>query len=150
MAFHTDSHSTVQGIQCQLCWERMAECTLVNFDVTIHGKQPPYAVHAAYRGHTATGEFGEENTQEMWRSYQRALEKSAYLPDAAAIMAAGSRLYHRLMQGPVRDLWITARADLEHERVDGLRMRLALHPTAVAARTVSAPEFRVRSSRSRP
>jgi hypothetical protein len=111
----------------------MTECNLVNFDVTIQGEQPPYLVHAAYRGHTATGEFGEESTQEIWRGHQRSLEQSAYVPNAAGIVAAGSRLYQALLRGHVRDLWIAARADLEQARVDGLRLRLALHPPTVAA-----------------
>lgn len=111
----------------------MTECNLVNFDVTIQGEQPPYLVHAAYRGHTAAGTFGEENTQEIWRGHQRSLEQSAYLPNAAGIVAAGSRLYQALLRGHVRDLWIAARADLEQARVDGLRLRLALHPPTVAA-----------------
>lgn len=111
----------------------MTACNLVNFDVTIQGEQPPYPVHVAYQGHTATGEFGEDSTQELWRSHQRSLEQSAYVPDAAGIVAAGSRLYHALLRSRVRDLWIRARADLEQERVDGLRLRLALHPPAVAA-----------------
>jgi L-amino acid N-acyltransferase YncA len=110
----------------------MTECKLVNFDVTIQGEQPPFYVLAAYQGHTATGAFDQTITQESWQIAQRALERSAYLPDAAGIMAAGSRLYHALMRGPVRDLWISARADLEHERVSGLRLRLALYPPAVA------------------
>lgn len=111
----------------------MTECNLVNFDVTIQGEQPPYYVHAVYQGHTATGIFDQENTQERWQLAQRALERSAYRPDAAGIIAAGSRLYHALMHGAVRDLWIMARADLEHERVGGLRLRLALYPPAVAS-----------------
>lgn len=111
----------------------MAECNLVNFDVTIQGEKPPYNLHVAYQGYTATGYFDQEITQDAWQPLQRALERSAYLPDASAIVAAGSRLYQALFKERVRDLWITARADLEQERVDGLRLRLALHPPTVAA-----------------
>jgi hypothetical protein len=90
-------------------------------------------VSVRYRDRTAAGEFGEEITQPDWQTIQAALERAILTPDAAAIVAAGSRLYRALMCGPVRDLWISARADLEQARVDGLRLRLALEPPAVAA-----------------
>lgn len=111
----------------------MTECNLVNFDVTIQGEQPPYSVYAAYHDHTAADDFAEDATQTYWQTSRRALERSVFVPDAAGIVAAGSRLYHALLHGQVRDLWIRARADLEQERVDGLRLRLALHSPAVAA-----------------
>jgi hypothetical protein len=111
----------------------MTEGTLVDFDITIHGAQAPYGVSARYRTRTAEGEFAEEITQPAWQSAQAVLERAITTPDAAGIVAAGSRLYRALMRGQVRDLWISARADLEQERVAGLRLRLALQPPAVAA-----------------
>lgn len=54
-------------------------------------------------------------------------------PDANAIMDIGSRLWNALMQGSVRDLWIAARADIEREHIEGLRLRLDLQPAPVAA-----------------
>ncbi|HXF64068.1 MAG TPA: CHAT domain-containing protein [Caldilineaceae bacterium] len=99
----------------------------------IYGERAPYGVTARYLGRSADGVFAEECTQEPWRLAQHLLDRSVYTPDAAGIIAAGSRLFRALMQGQVRDLWISARADLEQERVDGLRLRLALQPPMVAA-----------------
>ena len=55
------------------------------------------------------------------------------LLNPAASVDAGSRLFQDLMRGDIRDLWISARSDLEQHQVDGLRLRLALQPPAVAA-----------------
>lgn len=111
----------------------MTACTLVDFDVTIQGEQPPYKVSATYGDSVATGEFGEAITDPWWQHARQALDRSTVTADAAAIRSAGSRLFRGLFQGDVRDLWVAARADAEHDRIAGLRLRLDLRPAAVAA-----------------
>jgi hypothetical protein len=41
----------------------MAHCRFIDFDITIHGQQAPYLVHAAYRQHTAAGHFAADAAQ---------------------------------------------------------------------------------------
>jgi hypothetical protein len=111
----------------------MSDCNLVNFDLTIRGEQAPYRVNAQYQGGSADGEFSEDSTQPAWLAAHHVLGQSIYTPDADGITAIGSRLFKALMRDKVRDLWIGARRDLDQDRIDGLRIRLALHAPAVAA-----------------
>jgi hypothetical protein len=111
----------------------MTACTLVDFDVSIHGEQPPYHVTATYGDSTATGQFAEAITDPWWQKARQALDRSTRIADADAIRAAGSRLFRGLFHGDVRDLWVASRADAEHERISGLRLRLDVQPPAVNA-----------------
>ncbi len=111
----------------------MPNCEFANFDITVRGAKSPYSVTARFRNQTADGEFAGDAGQAEWRRQVQALAGSIMTPDAAAIVAAGSELYHGLICGDVRDLWISARTDLERGQIDGLRIRLALQPPVVAA-----------------
>jgi hypothetical protein len=110
----------------------MGACEVVDFELTIQGKQAPYRTSARYRHAAAEGEFAHDSAQAAWRNLLRSLSRSIYTPDAAAIVAAGGLLYQGLMCDQVRDLWIRARSDLEQMQVAGVRLRLAIHPQAVA------------------
>jgi signal transduction histidine kinase len=108
----------------------MPTCHFVNFDFTIRGGESPYSVTASYRQRNAEGTFTLDATQPVWQRYLELLGNS---PGSAVIAEAGSLLFRDLIQGDVRDLWVSARTDYEQKRVDGLRIRLALQPPAVAA-----------------
>jgi hypothetical protein len=115
----------------------MPKCHFANFDITIRGSQPPYSVTAIYRNWAAEGEFHQDVTDNFWREGLLRLANTLVAPNAAAIEQVGGRLFDDLMQGDVRDLWVVARDDIEEneekEPAQGLRIRLALRPPAVAA-----------------
>jgi hypothetical protein len=111
----------------------MANCTLADFDIMIKGASAPYSITARYGIYTANGDFAPSILDPEWHKAYQTLANSMITPDAYALMAVGSRLWDTLMQGAVRELWIAARADIEQERVEGLRLRLDLQPPSVAA-----------------
>ena len=111
----------------------MTDCNFLNFDITIRGGASPYSLSVEYNRQTAEGIFAADVFQETWTDYLRKLERTIFNADEEILIAAGSELFKRLMQGDIRDLWIEARADLDQHRIYGLRLRLVLHPPAVAA-----------------
>lgn len=111
----------------------MTACSFQDFDITVRGGTAPYSLTAHYRGQSAEGTFAFDVFQETWRTYVGKLENTIFTPDEELVVAIGSRLFSQVMQDDVRDLWIEARADLDQHRIYGLRLRLALHPPAVAA-----------------
>jgi hypothetical protein len=106
---------------------------LADFDILIKGERAPYSITARYGSSTANGDFAPSMHDAYWHQAYHTLAQSMLTPDADTVMAVGSRLWNALMQGPVRDLWIAARADIEQQRVGGLRLRLDLQPPSVAA-----------------
>lgn len=111
----------------------MPACNLTDFSITIQGKQAPYTATARYDGATASASFAPSVNDPDWRSVLYDLEQTMFSADESAIKAIGSRLFRALFRADVRDLWIAARADLEHERIEGLRLRLDLQPADVSA-----------------
>lgn len=111
----------------------MSACNLTDFSITIQGKEAPYTVDARYDRASAGSTFAPSINDPDWRSVLYDLEQTMFSTDEPTIKAIGSRLFRALFQGDVRDLWIAARADLEHERIEGLRLRLDLQPADVAA-----------------
>lgn len=111
----------------------MPECTLTDFAVTIQGEQAPFAVLARYRDAQQTGTLHASISDAAWRDAPRILEETMTTGDVTAITEIGARLFRALIHGPLRDLWVMARADLDHERMDGLRVRLDMEAAGVAA-----------------
>jgi hypothetical protein len=111
----------------------MTRCNFIDFDIILRGAAPPYSVAARYRRQSAEGAFACDINQGDWPSLAERIERTMFTPDARLLADAGSRLFTALIHNDVRDLWIAARSDLDQERIDGLRIRLALHPPAVAA-----------------
>lgn len=111
----------------------MTACNFQNFDITVRGGTAPYSLTAHYHGQSAEGVFSADVFQESWRSFISKMEDTIFTPDEELLITVGSRLFAQVMQGDVRDLWIEARSDLDQHRIYGLRLRLALHPPAVAA-----------------
>lgn len=107
----------------------MSEYT--NFDITISGDRIPFPVLASYRGLSAASSFGQDAINPVWLEYLARLG-DPFQPQGVEFLAEiGSRLFSELIRDQVRDLWAHARSDLD----DGgrLRLRLILHPPAVAA-----------------
>jgi hypothetical protein len=111
----------------------MTSCNFQNFDITVRGGAAPYSLTAQYRRQTAEGAFASDVFQEIWNSFVTKMEHTIFKADEELLVNAGSHLFRQVMQDDIRDLWIEARADLDQHRVFGLRLRLALHPPAVAA-----------------
>lgn len=111
----------------------MQGCTLANFDILIKGERSPYEVTAMYDGYSANGTFAPDILATEWHQAYHTLLQTMTFADNDAIMAIGGRLWASLMQSNVRDLWIAARADVEQERVEGLRLRLDLQSPHVSA-----------------
>lgn len=111
----------------------MTTCNFRNFDITVRGGTLPYTLSVEYNRQSAEGVFAADVFQDTWSGYMRKLERSIFAPDEEILVAAGSELFSQLMHDDVRDLWIEARSDLDQHRIFGLRLRLALHPPAVAA-----------------
>lgn len=111
----------------------MTRCNFIDFDITLSGDAAPYAVAARYRRQSAQGAFACDINQGDWPNLAGRIERTMFAPDAKLLTDAGSRLFTALMRDDVRDLWIAARSDLDQQRIDGLRIRLALHPPSVAA-----------------
>ena len=107
----------------------MSEYT--NFDITISGDEVPFAVLASYRGLSGASTFGQDALNSVWEGFLARLSDPYQTQGEELLAEIGSRLYSELVRDQVRDLWAQARADLD----DGgrLRLRLILHPPAVAA-----------------
>ncbi len=102
----------------------MTRCNFIDFDITLSGDAAPYAVAARYRRQSAQGAFACDINQGDWPTAGR-IERTMFALDAKLLTDAGSRLFTALMRDDVRDLWIAARSDLDQQRIDGLRIRLA-------------------------
>ena len=102
-----------------------------NFDITISGDETPFAVLASYRGLSGASTFGQDALNSVWIGFLARLGDPSQTQGEELLAEIGSRLYSELIRGQVRDLWAQARADVD----DGgrLRLRLILHPPAVAA-----------------
>lgn len=107
----------------------MSEYT--NFDITITGDRAPYAVLASYRGLSGASTFSQDALHSVWMGFLARLGDLYQTQGEELLAEIGSRLFSELVRDQVRDLWAQARADLD----DGgrLRLRLILHPPAVAA-----------------
>ena len=109
----------------------MRDRQYTNFDITISGDSPPYAVLVSYRGLSGASTFNQDALNAVWQEYLALLGDPYQSPGEALLAEIGSRLFSELMRDNVRDLWSQARSDLD----DGgrLRLRLILHPPPVAA-----------------
>lgn len=107
----------------------MSEYT--NFDITISGDRVPFSVLASYRGLSGASTFGQDALTSVWVGFLAQLDDPYQTQGEELLAEIGSRLYSELIRDQVRDLWAQARADVD----DGgrLRLRLILHPPAVAA-----------------
>ena len=107
----------------------MSEYT--NFDITISGDKAPFAILASYRGLSGASTFGQDALSSVWVGFLARLGDPYQTQGEELLAETGSRLYSELIRDQVRDLWAQARADVD----DGgrLRLRLILHPPAVAA-----------------
>ena len=107
----------------------MSEYT--NFDITISGDRAPFSVLASYRGLSGASTFGQDALTSVWVGFLAQLGDPYQTQGEDLLAEIGSRLYSELIRDQVRDLWAQARADVD----DGgrLRLRLILHPPAVAA-----------------
>ena len=106
-------------------------CQYTNFDITISGNNPSYAVLATYRGLSGASTFNQDAHHSVWQDYLARLGDPYQTQGEHLLAEIGSRLFSELIREHVRDLWGQARSDLD----DGgrLRVRLILHPPAVAA-----------------
>ena len=119
------------------------DSSYANFDITIHSPDhipnggnntaTIYPVTARYQEKVAEGLFNQDIHQPAWQSAMPALSDPTNAPGEATITAAGSALFDALMVNDIRDLWMRAQNDLESGISNGLRIRLALQPPAVAA-----------------
>ena len=102
-----------------------------NFDITISGNKPPFSVLASYRGLSGASTFGQDALNPVWQEFLSRLSDPFQTQGEQLLAEIGSRLFSQLFRDQVRDLWAQARTDLD----DGgrLRLRLILHPPAVAA-----------------
>ncbi len=110
----------------------MAQCRFIDFEITVHGQQTPYLVHAAYRQQTASSTLAEDATHPAWAARLAQLAATRGQPGPETLEAIGSLLYHQLFHADVRELWIQARSDLERSSA-GICIRLMAQPPAVAA-----------------
>ena len=111
----------------------MPVCQYRNFDVTIAGNQPPYAVVANYRGASAQGSFHHDVHHDLWRDYTSILNDLRRAPGEKTLTGLGAHLFEHLLSADLRDLWLQARNDLDDLDAPSLRLRLNVHPPAVAA-----------------
>ena len=102
-----------------------------NLDITISGNRPPFSVLASYRGLSGASTFGQDALNPVWQEFLSRLSDQFQTQGEQLLAEIGSRLFSQLIRDQVRDLWAQARTDLD----DGgrLRLRLILHPPAVAA-----------------
>ena len=110
----------------------MNHCRFTDFDISIHGHHAPYAVHATYRQHTATGQLDDDATQPEWAARLNQIASERGWIGRQALEDIGALLYSRLFHGDVRELWLRARAELENSAT-GVCIRLMVEPPAVAA-----------------
>jgi hypothetical protein len=111
----------------------MPGCQYRNFDITIGGEQAPYPVMATYAGLSAEGSFAYDAAQPLWREDAAILQDTRRAPGVETLTRVGSRLFEALLREDLRDLWLAARAGSEEIDAPQLRLRLLLHPPAVAA-----------------
>lgn len=111
----------------------MPGCQYRNFDITIGGEQAPYPVMATYAGLSAEGTFAYDAAQPFWREDAAILQDPRRAPGVETLIRVGSRLFEALLREDLRDLWLAARAGSEEIDAPQLRLRLLLHPPAVAA-----------------
>jgi len=111
----------------------MPNTHFANFDITIRGTEIPYSATAEYQQRTAESHFDQDITLPMWQQCLDLLGDLAEPAGHELIVEVGSLLFHSLIRDQIRDLWINARTDLEAEKINGLRIRLALQPPAVAS-----------------
>lgn len=110
----------------------MPSCAIRNFDITVLDSDPPYPVIAGYEQRTAHGYFAPDALQPAWAETIQTLAQSHIPPREQLILNVGSTLFSELMQGAIRDLWVEARTEMARG-THHLRVRLNLHPPAVAA-----------------
>lgn len=110
----------------------MAHCRFIDFDITIHGQQAPYLVHAAYCQHSAVGSCTVDATQPEWAAQLDALARGRGAVGQDLLEGIGAQLFTALFHGAVRDLWGRAHADLDRDQT-GLCIRLLAAAPAVAA-----------------
>ncbi|MBX2997270.1 MAG: CHAT domain-containing protein [Caldilineaceae bacterium] len=111
----------------------MPGCQYRNFDITIGGERAPYPVMATYAGLSAEGSFAYDATQPRWRDDRATFHDPRRAPGAETLNRVGSALFEELLREDLRDLWLAARAGSEESGAPKLRLRLLLHPPAVAA-----------------
>ena len=115
-----------------VCATTMAHCSFIDFEITVHGQQAPYLVHAAYRQQTASSMLAEDAAHPAWAARLARLAATRGQPGQEELETIGSLLYHQLFHADVRELWIQARGDLERSSA-GICIRLMAQPPAVAA-----------------
>ncbi len=111
----------------------MPVCQYRNFDVTIAGSYLPYPVIATYRGGSAQGSFAHDVNQPFWQDYSTILNGLLRSPGQESLTRIGVYLFEHLLAADLRDLWLQARNDLDDVAAPRLRLRLSIHPPAVAA-----------------
>lgn len=111
----------------------MPGCQYRNFDITIGGERTPYPVIASYAGLSAEGSFPYDVTQPDWQADVTLLNDTGRSPGADTLTRVGGDLFDGLLREDLRDLWLTARAEAADPGAPRLRLRLLLHPPAVAA-----------------
>jgi hypothetical protein len=111
----------------------MTGCQYRNFDITIGGEQAPYPVMASCAGLSAEGTFAYDATQPFWRQDAAILQDPRRAPGVETLVQVGGRLFDALLREDLRDLWLAARTGSEEINSPKLRLRLLLHPPAVAA-----------------
>ncbi len=110
----------------------MIDCQLANFAVDLLGSEAPFTVRAAYGEQLAEGRFPYDVRQAEWQTRLAQLARPDLRPGQAVLRECGAALFAALLARDVRDLWLSARADLDAGRIDGLRVRLHAASTAVA------------------
>ncbi len=110
----------------------MIDCQLANFAIDLLGSDAPFTVRAAYGEHIAEGVFHHDVRQAEWQTWLAQLTPPDLRPGQPVLAACGAALFQALLAGDVRDLWLSARADLDAGRIAGLRVRLQAASTAVA------------------
>lgn len=109
----------------------MPACHIKNFDIAIWGTESPYTVVARYGEQTGHGSFFHDALQSNWAETIQVLAQSHTPPSERFILNVGGLLFDELFQGGIRDLWVAARAAMQHNH--HLRLRLDLQPPAIAA-----------------
>jgi hypothetical protein len=111
----------------------MSACHTKNFDIAIWGIESPYTVVARYGEQTGYGSFLHDALQSNWAETIQVLAQSHTPPSERFILNIGGLLFDELFQGGIRDLWVTARADMQNDHHLHLRLRLDLQSPAIAA-----------------
>ena len=109
----------------------MPACRTKNFDIAIWGTESPYTVVARYGEQTGRGSFFHDALQSDWAETIQVLAQSHTPPSEGFILNVGGLLFDELFQGGIRDLWVAARAAMQHDH--HLRLRLDLQSPAIAA-----------------